>query len=96
MIRYLSLMNFTDQGIREVSDSVKRAEAFRQSVEAAGGKLVSQYWATGEADGCVVFEAPDEQTAASLLLSLAKKGNVRTRSMRLFDTQEFQQVLSKT
>ena len=96
MIRYLSLLNFTDQGSRDVGDSIKRAEAFRQGVEAAGGKLVSQYWSTGDADGCVVFEAPDEQAGASLLLSLAKKGNVRTRTMRVFDSQEFQDVLSAT
>lgn len=45
------------------------------------GKVVSQNWAPGEADGCVVFEAPNEQTGASRLVSLAKKGNVRTRTM---------------
>ncbi len=96
MIRYLSLLNFTDQGIRDIDNSVKRAESFRQAVEAAGGKLVSQYWSTGDADGCVVFEAPDDQAGASLLLSLAKKGNVRTRTIRVFDTQEFQDVLNAT
>jgi uncharacterized protein with GYD domain len=94
MIRYLSLLNFTDQGIHQVGDTIKRADAFRQSVEAAGGKLVSQYWTTGDADGCVVFEAPDEQIGAALLLSLAKQGNVRTRTMRVFDTREFQGVLN--
>lgn len=96
MIRYLSLLNFTDQGIRDIDDSVKRAETFRQAVEAAGGKLVSQYWSTGDADGCIVFEAPNEKAGASLLLSLAKKGNVRTRTIRVFDLQEFQDVLNAT
>ena len=96
MIRYLALVNLTDQGIRNVGDSIQRASSFGQKVEAAGGKLVSQYWAVGEADGCVIFESPDEETAASLLLMLAKDGNVRTRAMRVYDTQEFQQVMSKT
>ena len=96
MTRYLTLLNFTDQGIRDVNNSIKRAEAFRQRVETAGGKLVSQYWSTGDADGCVVFEAPDEQTGAALLLSLAQKGDVRTRTIRVFDTQEFQDVLNAT
>ena len=96
MFRYLTLVNFTDQGVRNVNDSIQRASSFGQSVEAAGGKLLSQYWAVGEADGCVVFEVPDEQSGASLLLALAKDGNVRTSTMRVYDTQEFQQVLSKT
>ncbi len=95
MFRYLTLINFTDQGVRDVTHSVERAGQFGKSVEAAGGKLLSQYWSVGEADGCVVFEVPDEATAAALLLTLAKAGNVRTRTMRLFDTQEFQHVLSK-
>ncbi len=96
MIRYLTLINFTDQGVRNVDDSVKRASSFDQSLEAAGGKLVAQYWAVGDADGCVIFEAPDELVGASLLLKLAKDGNVRTRSMRVYDTKEFQEVMSKT
>lgn len=95
MVRYLVLIKFTDQGARNVGDSIQRASLFGQSVEAAGGKLLSQYWAVGEADGCVVFEAPDEPTGASLLLSLAKDGNVRTSTMRVFDTKEFQHMLAK-
>lgn len=96
MIRYLTLINYTDQGIRNIGDTLQRAEAFAQSVQSAGGKLVSQYWATGDADGCVVFETPDEASGTALLVKLAKVGNVRTRTMRVFDAQEFQQVLTKS
>jgi uncharacterized protein with GYD domain len=95
MTRYLALINFTDQGVRDVGHSIQRASSFGEAVEAAGGKLLSQYWSVGEADGCVVFEAPDEQTGAALLLRLARDGNVRTRTMRLYDTQEFQKVVAK-
>lgn len=96
MIRYLSLINFTDQGIRDVNHSIERASSFGKEVEAVGGKLLSQYWAVGDSDGCVLFEAPDEHTGAALLLSLAKEGNVRTRTMRLFDESEFKQVWKVT
>lgn len=96
MVRYLTLINYTDQGIRSIGDTLKRAEAFAQSVQSAGGKLISQYWTVGDADGCVVFEAPDEASGTALLVKLAKEGNVRTRTMRVFDTQEFQQVLNKS
>ena len=95
MTRYLALINFTDQGVQNLNDSIDRAHSFGKSVEEAGGKVISLYWAVGEADGCIVFEAPDEQTGASLLLSLAKDGNVRTRTMTLYDQQEFQQVIAK-
>ncbi len=91
----LTLINLTDQGLRDVGQSLDRASSFGAAVEACGGKLLSQYWSVGDADGCVLFEVPDEQTGAALLLGLAKEGSVRTRSMTLYDTEEFQQVLSK-
>jgi uncharacterized protein with GYD domain len=95
MTRFLSLLTFTDQGIRNVKQSIQRANEFRKLVEAAGGKVVSQYWLVGEADGCVVFEAPDDQAASALLLSLGQQGNVRTRTLRVYDTKEFEKVLAK-
>ncbi len=53
------------------------------------------YWAVGAFDGCVVFEAPDEETAASLLLALGNAGNVRTQTMRLYDEAEFASIVSE-
>ncbi|KAA5539759.1 GYD domain-containing protein [Roseiconus nitratireducens] len=93
MIRYLTLITLTDQGVRDIGDSVQRASVFAESVRNAGGKLLSQTWTVGQYDGCVVFEAPDELTGASLLLNLEKGGNVRTLSMRCYDRQEFEQIL---
>ncbi|MEQ8786684.1 MAG: GYD domain-containing protein [Pirellulaceae bacterium] len=96
MTRYLTLVTFTDEGISAIEKTLNRAADFRAMVEEVGGKVVSQYWSVGEVDGCFVFEAPDETTAAALLLSLAKQGHVRTRTMRVYDEQEFQAVLSKS
>ena len=96
MTRYLTLVEFTDQGIRNVQESISRAEEFRSQVAAAGGQVLCMYWAVGEADGCIVFEAPNEATGASLLLSLGKHGNVRTRTMRVFDADEFRGIVDAT
>lgn len=95
MTRFLTLINYTDQGIRDVKDSGKRAAAFGKAVEAAGGKLLSQYWCLGEVDGCATFEVPDEETGASVLLALGQAGNVRTKTVRLYDNEEFQKILTK-
>lgn len=96
MTRYLTLINFTDEGIQAIEKTLTRAEEFAATVEAAGGKVLSQYWAVGEYDGCVVFETPDETTAAALLLSLGKQGHIRTRTLRVYDHDEFKQVLTKS
>ena len=93
MVRYLSLLSFTQQGIEAVNQSPKRAAAFRSQVKAAGGKVIAMYWSLGSHDGCIIFEAPDDQTASKLLLGLAKGGNVRTQSLRVYDDKEFTALL---
>ena len=93
MVRYLSLFNFTERGIREVQDSPLRAGEFRSLVEAAGGKVLHMFWLVGELDGVLIFEVPDEQTGAALLLQLGSRGFVRSHTLRAYDEQEFQQLL---
>jgi uncharacterized protein with GYD domain len=95
MPRYLSLLTFTEQGVRDVQQTVPRAKAFEREVQSAGGKVIVQYWATGEVDGCVVFEAPTPDAATSLLLALGKKGNVRTRTLEVYNADEMQAIVQK-
>ena len=94
MVRYLSLISFTDKGITDVSKSIDRAAAFSTAVESKGGKVLNQYWALGEVDGCLIFECPDDQVAAALLLQLGKEDNVRTKTMRVFDATEFGTIVA--
>ena len=89
----LALITFTDQGVRNIQNTVARASAFKESVEAAGGKVLTQLWCLGEFDGCVVFESPNDLTAAKLLLDLEKQGNVRTRTVHAFDNTEIASIL---
>ena len=95
MTRYMSLLSFAKQGLDEVSNSPKRAEEFRQTVEQVGGKVVAQYWCVGNFDGVVIFEVPDEETATAMLLKLDQQGNVRTQTSRVYNEQEFSAILSK-
>ena len=94
MVRYLSLISFTDKGIRDVSKSLQRAADFRSAVESKGGQVLNQYWALGNVDGCVMFESPDDATAAALLLKLGKEDNVRTSTIRVFDAEEFSSIVN--
>lgn len=96
MVRYLSLITYTDQGMRNISQSPTRAQAFKAEIEAAGGKVVGQYWSLGDVDGCMIFEVPDDTIAAGVLLKLGKLGNVRTKSVRVFNEQEFSAIVAKS
>ncbi|MEQ1827181.1 MAG: GYD domain-containing protein [Pirellula sp.] len=96
MVRYLSLITFTEQGLKQIGQSPERAKTFQADIEAAGGRKIVQYWSLGEIDGCVVFEVPDDATAAALLLKLGKRGNVRTKTIRVFDESEFSSIAARS
>ncbi|MCA9125761.1 MAG: GYD domain-containing protein [Planctomycetales bacterium] len=93
MVRYISIINFTVQGIQGIKNSPSRAHAFAAQIEQLGGKVLFQYWSLGDADGCFGFEVPSEQVATQLLLRLEQQGNVRTKSLRVFDASEFASIV---
>ena len=94
MPRYLTLLNFTPQGAKALDKSVDRSRAVRTSAASLGAKVEAIYWALGEFDGAVIFDAPDEQTATSLMVVLARAGNVQTRTTRLYDEAEFSSIVA--
>src|SRR5271165_455830 len=95
MLTYVVLVNFTDQGIRNVKDSPKRAEAFRQMAKTFGATLKEFYWTQGKHDIITIVEAPDEASATALNLSLGALGNVRTESLRAFSAAEMTEIVGK-
>lgn len=90
----ISLVNFTEQGIRSIKDSPKRGQAFRELAKKHGVSVRDIYWTTGQYDMVVVTEGTDE-ALATVLLSVAKLGNVRSQTLRAMDQETFQRVLSK-
>ena len=92
MPRYISLLNWTDQGARTVKDTVSRGHAARDAFKDGGGTLVDIYWTLGQHDACLIFEAPDAETATRLVLALARHGNVRSITMPAFNEPEMEQI----
>src|SRR5215831_2010469 len=88
MTTYVSLLKFTDQGVRNAKDTVQRAGAFRSDLERRGVKLLSIYWTQGQYDLVTMIQAPDDQTAMAALLAVAGLGNVRTETLRAFNETE--------
>ena len=78
MATYIMLSKFTDQGIRSVKETTKRAEAFKEKAQKLGANIKDIYWTLGEYDVIATFEAPDAATATTVGLSLGVGGNVRT------------------
>jgi uncharacterized protein with GYD domain len=94
MTAYISLINFTEQGIKTVKETVNLAQAFEKVLDRMGARKIGVWWTVGQYDLVLIMEAPDDQTAARALLKLGMAGNVRTLSMRAFSEDEMQAIVS--
>lgn len=94
MASYLSLINWTDQGLGNVKDAGKRVDNFKKAVEAAGGRMIFFYMLMGEYDLATLIEVPDDATAARLLLETGRLGNIRSKTLRAFTEQEMRDLIS--
>jgi uncharacterized protein with GYD domain len=96
MPTYVFLANFTDQGIKNFRDTVRRAEDFRGVVEQRGGQVRLLLWTLGQYDIVVVTDFPDDETAAAVALQTAALGNVRTTTMKAFDAEQVSAIIQRT
>ncbi len=95
MATYIVLANFTEQGIRNVKDSPKRAQAFKDMAQKSGVTLKDIYWTLGKYDIVAILDAQDDEAATALGLSIGSLGNVRTQTLRAFSGAEMQTILGK-
>ncbi|CAG9174824.1 MULTISPECIES: GYD domain-containing protein [Cupriavidus] len=95
MTRYLVLANFTDQGIRSVKDTTKRAAAVREMGAQLGVQMKEIYWTLGAYDLALVVEAQDDDAMTAFGLTVGALGNVRTQTLRAFNADEMQGILGK-
>jgi uncharacterized protein with GYD domain len=94
MAYYILLINWTDQGIKNVKDSPKRAQAARREAERIGGKLTF-YYTFGKYDLVAILEAPNDETALQFELKIATFGNVRTTTLKAFSEEDAAKVIGE-
>ena len=95
MKTYVSLINWTDQGIKDFQDTTKRAEAFTKLVESSGGKVRELVWTVGQYDMVCVADFPDEETGVAALLRLGSLGNIRSNTLQAFDADEMAGIIGR-
>jgi uncharacterized protein with GYD domain len=95
MSTYIVLASFTDQGIRNIKETTKRAEAVKELAKKFGITAKEFFWTLGSYDVVVIFEAPDDESMTALGLAIGAAGNVRTQTLRAFSRQEMNEVLAK-
>lgn len=94
MPTYISLVQFTDQGIRAAKDTTHRLAEWAAKVKSRGVTIKEMYWTLGQYDQVCVFEAPDDETAAAVLLAADMLGNIRTQTLRAFTVPEMEKILA--
>jgi uncharacterized protein with GYD domain len=95
MPTYISLINWTDQGVKNVRETVQRAGAGEELARKHGGSLERLYWTVGAYDLVGIFEAPDDESVTAFLLELGSLGNVRTTTLRAYDRDEMSSILER-
>ncbi|MFH1140423.1 MAG: GYD domain-containing protein [Chloroflexota bacterium] len=93
MPSYLTLTNWTDQGVRAIKDSPQRLDAVKQAARDAGGRVVFFYLTMGQYDLATLLEFPNDEVAAKYLLSIGSQGNVRTTTLKAFTEQEYRNII---
>ena len=95
MPTYVSLLNLTEQGIKNFRDTTQRAQDFTNVVEKAGGHVNEILWTVGEYDLVAVLDVPDAETLTATLLQLGEKGNVHTKTMQAFTAQQMDGIIQR-
>ena len=95
MATFIMLGQFTDQGIRNVKDTTKRAEAVKAAGKKVGVTVKDLYWTLGQYDTVLVADAQDEAAMTSFGLTVGAHGNVRTQTLRAFSAEEMGRIIGK-
>jgi len=95
MATFVTTIKFTQQGIKDINHSTKRAAIFKSEVKKLGAKVKEIYWTLGEYDGLLILEAPDDETATAVMLHLGAMGNVHTSTCRAYTASEMEKIVSK-
>jgi uncharacterized protein with GYD domain len=95
MATYVSLVNFTEKGLHDVKETVKRAEGFKALAKKLGANVKEIIWTQGAYDIVAIIEAPDSVTASAVMLSVSKLGNVRGQTLHGFTAAEMEKILDK-
>jgi len=91
---YIILINWTEQGVKNVRESPKRLDAAKKLLGEMGGSFKDFYLTMGEYDMVAVCDAPDDAVAARFALALGMQGNVRTRTLKAFPEAAYREIIN--
>jgi len=94
MSTYITLLRYTQKGVETIKQSPTRLDAAKKTFHDAGADLKAFYLTTGRIDAVAIFEAPSDEAAAKLTLTLGAHGNIRTETLRAFTEPEYRKIIA--
>ncbi len=95
MPTYIALMNWTDQGIKAVRETVQRRDQADALAQKHGTRIEQVYWTIGPYDLVSILQAPDDESATAMLVELGSAGNLRTTTLRAYDREEMSGIIQR-
>ena len=95
MTTYVSLINWTEQGIKNFRDTTRRADEFSKLVQNSGGRVRELLWTVGEYDLVCVADFPDDEAGVAALLRLGSAGNIRSKTLHAFGSDEMAGIIGR-
>ena len=94
MPTYITLLNFTQEGVANIKESPDRLDRSKEAIKAAGGKLKAFYLTLGQYDAVAISEAPSDEAYATTIMAIGAAGAVRTESLRAFTEDEYRKIIA--
>jgi len=93
MATYVLLVKFTDKGAADITNVPDRIDQSVNAWREVGGRDFNVLMTMGEYDYCCIGEAPSDDVVMKFLFKLAKRGNVRTSTMKAFSKDQVSELL---
>ena len=94
MATYITLLNYTQQGMKNIKQGPDRLDDAKQAYKEVGAEIKDFYLTMGQYDAVVVSEAPDDEITAKIALTIGSQGNVQTQTFRAFSESEYRKIIS--
>jgi len=95
MPTYITLMKFTEQGLKDWKDAPRRIESAVKAWELLGGKVIGAYFVMGEYDYVTITESPSDEAAATASLAVCAREHVKTTTLRAFTLGDFARFVNQ-
>lgn len=97
MALYMTQFSYTAEAWKAlVKKPEDRAAVFAEHAEKLGGRMISLYYCMGDYDGVVIYEAPNDETAASIVFTIVSPGHLKAvKTTPLMSVEQTMRAMEK-